>query len=785
MMSFPRRTFMLVLGAAAAFVPRLVRASAAEWKSLCRQVGARQEQLLAMIREARRKRLVTDYAEISYQVVALFRQAAEHDYGHMDEVRRIFKGFWPFPKIDPVHTERLPFAELEACLDVADHAMAELKRQLDGEAAPAAPPDFARGRMVLDAFCYRLDDRPVFPYSLVWLPYASAHTQALGNMGGGYWQIDFLEEDGSPDQDRLRRTVESLEQEAAGNAAPMVNLMGHRPARWQKEQHPEILDGARNFTQYDIDSPLVRRWIGQLCEGFGPAMAKACGRQPMVHLLANEPHFATARGGWKAENGISDVTMEKFHAWLRGRYQTLEALNSAYGADHGGWDQVLFHETPPRARQIDPNLRGSPVWYDWCRFNQQRVNEWFAFLKQQVQANDDGRKAPVSIKMLGFTLSRSTRDGGMDIEYLTRLQEVMGADLRVAPAGAQFFGRHEEGMDPETGWQARYAYDWSEQAMFLDFSKSLCPEKVFYDSEWHGFGAVSWRHFNMSREYVRSALWMAFTHGMGAIKPWLWGRGENGALRDSADHIGELSTQPIAVDAYGRTMKELNAHAGRVLAVQPATRDLLVFYCEESAIQDGEYTQGFKSVYEALKLLNRHVGFATPTEIGRLDPAVQQVVVTPTPYIADGSLAALRAFQARGGRIILVGAERSFLKNELGAPRTAGLGEVPLSLPVDTATALADAFETVLASNPFSPLIVAVKDAAGRPARGVMVNHGKDPESGRPVLVLNNFSHERRVVELGMEDGRTPMVADLIRSSKVAARIGMDPCDVRLLMVAE
>lgn len=88
----------------------------------------------------------------------------------------------------------------------------------------------------------------------------------------------------------------------------------------------------------------------------------------------------------------------------------------------------------------------------------------------------------MTIKVLGYSLSNSTRDGGMDMEYLTKLQDIMGADLRCMPLGANIYGKLEEGQYPETAWQSHFSYEWSEQSMFLDFSKSLCPEKLFYDS---------------------------------------------------------------------------------------------------------------------------------------------------------------------------------------------------------------------------------------------------------------------------------------------------------------
>lgn len=750
----------------------------AGWTQLVQRVEQAEAELSKMIRTARNQGVCVDYALVSKQVISIYQKAAQYDYDHMDEVEKIFKSYGRYSKIDPVHTWRLPQNELEACIDIAAHAQAELQRQLDEQVELTTPPDFSKGKMVLGKGAYRLDGRPVFPSTLVWAPSTGPYMDALGYLGGGYLQISQLNQDGTPNARSLKRSVENARELAEKNAAPIAFLMGHSPAKWQAQQHPEILHGGRNFTKYDIDNPWVRGWIKNMCEGMLPDLSKACGNQPMIHLIANEPHFATARGGWKASNGLSDITLEKFHRWLDAKYHTIAALNKVYGTSYAAWDEVLFEKTPVARRQIDKTLRGTPVWYDWNRFNQARVSEWFAFLKEQSQANDGGRNAPMSIKTLGFTLSRDTRDGGMDIEVLTRLQDVMGADLRVAPRGAEFYGKHEEGMDPLTGWQSVYAYDWSEQAMYLDFSKSICPDKVFYDSEWHGFGAVSWRHFNMSRDYVRSALWMAFSHGMGVIKPWVWGRdAKTGALSSKTDHIGELSTQPVAVDAFGRTMKELNAHAAAVVRLVPKTRAFLIYYCEESAIQDENYTRQFKEVYEALKLLNLPVGFTTPTEIGRLDPSTQTVLVPPTPYISDHSLSALKAFP---GRVVTVG--ESFGKNEMGAARCAGGIQTPFAaLAKAPVVQMVEPLKRVLDPvAPALPVEFVVTDLAGQPAYGVMINQSVDPKNGEVSLLLNNISKDPRVVTL--KGGGS--VADVIAGRQVESRLTLDPCEVHLLVLS-
>lgn len=752
--------------------------SDAKWKYLKQELETYSTKLADLINKANSEEINTDYASVSMHVIAAFQLAAQQDRDNVEEVRRIFKSFNYYNRTDPTEADQLAFNEMVACIEVADFAINELQQQLCGKIKLSKPPDFSNGKIELGSGYYTLDGRTVFPSSLTWMPRDDGFLQAFGRLGGGYYALSNLREGGSVDAGALKRNMKSAETQKNKNMAPYTYFIGHNPAHWMTRQHPEVTDGARHFTKYDIDSPLIRNWLSKLFSEMLPEWSKVCDDMPQLHLLANEPHFATQRYGWLSKNGVSEHTMRKYRTWIAAKYKTVEALNEAYGTLYEGVEQVAVK------MPIDPALQGGAIWYDWCRFNMDRVNNWFTFLKNQVQTYDVNQ-SPVTIKTLGHILSSPARDHGMDIEYLTKLQDIPGSDLRVEPWDAIFYGKNEDKRNSETGWTSRYAYNWVDQSIMLDFTKSLCPDKLFYDSEWHGFGAVGWRHFNLKREYVRSALWLAFSHGMGAINPWLWGRSIDGSLTPRADNIGELPTQPIALDAYGRTIKELNAHAERVVSMVPKKRDLLIFYCEEAAIQSKDYMGHIKEIYEALKLLNLSVGFTTPSEMVNLGMTEQTLIMPPTQFISDKSFSTIEIFHQGGGRIVLVGAEHSFLKTELGAARLVhGIQEIFASIPLSSALCLVADFDEAL--SPIKPRMeveISVTDKAGKKAYGVMTNQIRDPATGHMYVLLNNISKDLRIVNLEPCQGSDEKLMDMITQEVAPARLVMEPCDVRLLNI--
>lgn len=755
----------------------------AEFKTLADQVQTRLDELKGLIADAKSKGVDTDYANVSVETIQAFQSAANWDHNNVEEVRRLFKTFRNYKKTDPGEADRLASNEMNACLEVADHAIEQLRQQIAGDVKLTASPDFSKGELQLGTGWYRLDDHVVFPYTIFWLPREGSNmADALGRVGEMYFAVSMMQPDGSVNPKDLKRRAKSAKAQSKANFAPLYHFWGHIPAAWMKKQHPQAMLGGRRFTQYDIDSPLVRDWVKKLCEGFLPPVAKAYGDGPMLYLLANEPHFATADRGWLVKNGLSDFSDTKYRVWLEAKYGQIGELNEIYQT---GYKDFAAVDNP---FPIPNKLRGGPVWYDWCRFNMDRVNDWFTFLKQtSTAAVSDLRSSPVpvTIKMLGHHLVDGQRDHGMDIEYLMSLQDVTGGDLRIQPWDATVYAHLEGGLDAKEAWTTRYSYDWVGQAMFLDFARSMAPEKAFFDSEWHGFGAVHWRHFKLDRKYVRASLWQAFSNGMGMIEPWMWGRLPDGSMRKQADQIGELATQPIAVDAYGRTMKELNAFADVFAAAAvPEKRRYMLFYCEESAIQHSAYADELASTYEALKLLNDTVGLTTPTHAATLDASEQVIIVPPTPFISDASLKSLSDYEASGGKIVVVGSDHCFGKTEHGQNRSGGSGLNPVaSVSFGESWPMADELEKVL--KPFAskqPIAVKVTDTDGDKAWGAFVLHSTDPISGERYIILNNAAREPRTVTIDVGEGGNGLL-DAITGQPVDRTISLGEYDVRLVKI--
>lgn len=744
----------------------LLAMTQSEWNQLKNNVETCRSNLTSLIATADAEGLCTDYAKVSELVIRKFQAFAQFDRDNQDILITNLNSFAFSGQITPSELAAdLPGYQLNACLDVGQHAIDELQRQLDGDVVRTPAPDMTTGSLAAANGYYELSGKPVFPSSINWLPEDEELREAFGRIGGINYSLQRINDTGVINSWAVNNNTDIIQNQNAADMQPQVMFLTHVPHNWMITDHPEITEGARHFTKYDIDSPLIHDWLETLFSGMIPPVCSA-STKPTMHLLANEPHFSTAVGGWKA-SPLSDHSMDLYLAWLKATYSDTTKIDQ-------------YHATPI---PIDPALRGTEQWYAWCRFNMDRVNSWFDFLKERVQHHDPNN-GPTTIKLIGNMLYSPVRDHGMDIEYLTKLQEINGGDLKVLPAGVTYYGGNEDGENSESTWESRYEMDWVGQSMVLDFTKSLRPNQIFYDSEWHGFTTFGTRHFDMSRNYVRAALWAAFSHGTSVINAWVWGRRPDGTPDNRADLVGQLLTQPKALDAYGRTLKELNAHAEAVVSTIPAERSIMIYYNETCAIHDETYTDNLKKVYEAAKLLNIPVGFTTSQEMieGKLSATDQCLIIPPTTYVSNWDVTQLTNFSDDGGTIVMVDESASFTHNKFGHSRSIPVTlSVHASLTMNEPFALADELNLALnAEVPQQPFGVESLEEA----YGVLVFQSEPDTNGDVTVTLINTANETRRVDFSPQAGMTLSLHDSLSDKPAATSLTLTPFDVHLLKVS-
>ena len=744
---------------------------------LLADVAVKSQQLDEKVAQANSLGLNTDYAQVSQVTIKLFKETfAPWDKANLSQVQAMYDAKF-FSRNDPVGALGLPFDELADCIEVADTAINELQQQIEGEISLTTPPDFDTGKLVLNGSSYELNGNKVIAGKFFWQPNEKEIMRAYGYGGERYLAVQDLATINTIKPFRKSNFIQSIKDQQLNNRSPLQFFLGHIVPQnsWLRADYPEAFSkGSRLFTDYDIDNSSIKDWFATLfSEQLSPGVEELDDTE-RVYMIANEPTFSIREGGVNADRGVSESTLVKYTTWLENKYKTISGLNNTYGANFSNFTQVKTTYTIP----LKLSYQGGPIWYDWNRFNMDRVNEWFTFLHNSAHSIDD--QAKTHIKVMGErSIYTPYQDEGLDFEFILKLVDMPGSDNQSSSLAAEWDVRHNQ------NWQERYSLEWRSQTMMLDFNKSIAPEKHFYDSEWHGLSGARWRDFHMSSEYVKSTMWLAATHGLGSLTSWVWNRKEDGSIDTRADFVGTSVTQPIQLDAYGRTLKELNAHGNKIAALVPEKRAYLLYYNKDAAIQDPLYTGRLADVYEALKLLNVPVGFTTPSELSTVSKDNQTLIISPTSYISDPDLAALSSFVGENGKVVLFDKENSFIKTELGSDRAnSSPFSLMASLPLADVLTMADALKTTLTNRaPKQSITVDVKDSNNESAYGVISSQFIDADSGKTIVSLINVSQQSRAVSLTSDIGAPSDIINEVNQQAQPANIVMKPMDVLLLSI--
>ncbi len=760
------------------------------YNSLLNQVETAYLELTGKIAEADSAGVSTAYAETTRITVELFKDL----YVPWDRANPSSHHSSGKERNDPLYRNfsntagvAVPFDELADCLEIIEAAIDELQQQIDGEIMLQDTPDFSTGSYTLNGPYYELDGQTVIPSKIFWQPESEDYWSAYGRMGGTYYGFSpCMTSPTAVHSWQLTSRTADVNYLTGANAGPIEfwhATVVPGSSHWSRTNYPEMFDaGNRFFNHYDIDNPMTREWETFLFENFLAPMAAPSANSGGIHshLLNNEPRFPIRRGNSDASNNVSSHTYAKFATWLGQEYGSIENLNTIYGTAYANFATASTANYVTNDG-VSESHQGGPIWYDWCKFNNERVNDWFVFLNDGVHSADPTGHTHIKI-WGGASIHADYQDQGIDYEFLTNLVDLPGSDSQFTPLDIQY-----NTILWNTDWMSRYMFDWRQQGVMMDFIKSIAPDKPYKDSEWHGVDATRWLSFHNTEEYLRPALWLAASHGLSAINTWFLNREADGSVKSIDQGVnGTFATQPIMMNAYGRILKEINAHADTFAAFVPEVRNYVIYYSMDSAIQDNTYSDQMTDVYEALKLLNVPVGFTTPAELANVTHADQTLIVPRTEFISDVDLAALQSFDSNGGNIVLVDSASCFIKDELGFNRAGGTGFTPFAtVSYDQSTFIMAAdLETALSSRkPMQPVLVEVTNTSGTPTYGVLSQQFTD-DSDDQVVFLVNASQQPRKVLLHLETGTATTFTNLITGQAHASEFTMDPQDVVLLKTA-
>ena len=386
--------------------------------------------------------------------------------------------------------------------------------------------------------------------------------------------------------DWLDRAVDVL------GAAGLKIVMGTpsaTPPRWMVDRFPDMLAHDAEGRARIFGS---RRHYCHSHEGYCTAaanMAAAMGKR-----FGRNPHVAA----WQIDNeyGCHDTVLsysgaarQAFRDWLAQKYQSVDALNRAWGnvfwsMEYDSFDQIEL----PNLTVTQPNPAHEMAFR---RFSSDQVVRWNA---AQVAALRPHTDAPLIHNYMGRVL---------EFDHFA-----LAADLDIASWDSYPIGFLSDRLEGDAAHKARYLQqgDPDMQAFHHDLYRAM------NDGRWWVMeqqpGPVNWAPYNPAPlpGMVRLWSWEAFAHGAEVVSYFRW---RQAPFAQEQMHAGLL--RPDDVEAPGLAEA---AQVGRELAempmveAAPAPVAIVFDYASDWAwktLPQGADFDYFRLVFEAYKALRR------------------------------------------------------------------------------------------------------------------------------------------------------------------------------------
>ena len=667
----------------------------------------------------------------------------------------------------------LPDLERSEVVLMLDEAILRTNKLINGDIIRKPSPKVDWSKVALDGNNIVFNGKPVFLNDYSWKPSLPKYTEFFGNKDGVFITPNDVYNNSGAIKSSLLTKINDKKTGTFG----FVFLNHKGVPAWAKTKYgPNFNMREDTFTGYDIDNPGAREMQRFLLEGTVPLM-KGTKYTGLGYMLCNEPHFYTTKDGTKdvwASGPVSEFSKIKFRSWLQTKHASIADLNALWGSTFTSFDNVTI------AIPIEKSFRGTAKWYDWQRFNMDRVTEWYQFLKDEISKYDP--EAKVHLKLIPSMWSGNSRDHGLDFEALTDLSGIIGNDA--ASHNSYMWGAKQE-------WENRYNFEWREMCMSYDFFKSVSPNKINFNSEGHFLSTTRFRDLYLKPSYARMSYWLAYLQGLNVMQTWLWAREEdssgNMSIKASAGngYAGSNNQQPRIVNEVAATIIDLNAHSEHISALQNARKSIRIFNTNTTPINRDNSMDDTFHLYESLFFDGLSIGFATENIIKKQSNTLWDVIlVYKTDYVTDHEFNALQQYLDGGGTVILDAA--SLNKNEYGQARSANLntnkgGTIMSASSVSEFAAKAKNIANT--KKRFPNITLAETNDLG--LKGCVWKAYTDV-NGKEIISIVNIGKTAASLNLGLKGETKAIICkNLLTGEKLNANFTMNPEAVLLLEVRE
>ncbi len=729
------------------------------------QAQSKMEELSAIITKAQKKGINTLREETALRTAEFFMIYADWDEKNVDFNVEQFGRVIKYQDEKEKYARLLPEFQRSEILKMMNSSIEGLQSVLDGKSKRLNSPKVDWKYVTIEGDEMEYEGRPVFITDWNFKAESKKYTEYHGNQSGFFLTPSYvINEEG----DLNPHIMKSLQEKPAEGAGYIFFNHTSFP-KWAVEKDPTVNDGpGLSYTKYDINNPLARDVQSKLIKAVVP-YTRGKNFSRFGYMLCNEPHWNTIENSWAA-SPLSEHAYAAFRTWLKERHGNIEKLNSLWGTNYADFESI------DGSRMMKASEQGTPEYFDFMSFNQDRVTDWFSFMRSEIRKYDPN--ALTHVKVMPEFWSDGLRDHGLDMEALVYNTEIIGHD---ASSGEQWM------WGKPFAWEKNYKMDWKEICMAQDFFKSVSPEKIMFNTESHFLSTGKQRDLYMTPEYVRCNFWLATIHGMTASQNWFWYRCEDGSPRNSYEgsnaYAASANHQPRIINEAHATIIDLNSVSEEIMTFQRQRKSIRVFYSKASAINDIAYADDLFANYESLVFDGIPVGFATQGIINKNKHDWDVITIYKTPRAFKSDIEALQSYLDEGGTVIMD--TESLAYDEYNRSHSNKLNSSKGELiVVNSLNELQEkALSKVLKSKNAPALVVSQDNGSEQPGALWRVIDGKKQSH---LMTISNIGKKASTIDITLRNGKgVKLVTDYLTGKKIELPIVMQPYDTYLLKIEE
>lgn len=481
--------------------------------------------------------------------------------------------------------------------------------------------------------------------------------------GGGKARAPMLEADPASHRDQWRADLKQIKATGFNTVRCWIDWASAEPR--EREYHFETLDqiselaqevGLRVVVQVYVDS--APDWVGRkypdshyvnISGEVMPSNAAPgfCFDHPGVHEavirlfntlavhmktrpaflgwdLWSEPHvinWAEATYMRSPEFCFCPYSVARFRGWLKKKYPTLDALNSAWYRRFESWDEV------------EPNRLGTILSYtdfiDWREFIVNKLTEDLRARFDAVKSGAPDRVATSHAAAPSLFTSPLSGDGSPDDWQMAGVVDYWGTS---------FYPKHSFPVGRDAAWRAA----------LLDFTRSSTGDKGFWVGELQGgFGTVALRiSSTVTPSDLRMWMWSSLARGAKSVNVYAWYPMSSGYESGGFGLINLDGTITERAKAAGGVARAVSANQALFAGAKPVSAEVAVVYNPLSYMVGGRRPltasgpQGELANVERNSMLGTYRAlFPTniPVDFVHIDDIAKGLLVTPVPAGEGGA----------------------------------------------------------------------------------------------------------------------------------------------------